>query len=125
MTIENKYYREDKTHWYHKVAGYPDLKINKQGKITMPPDDKKIPFEVVRYVLIPQTSNQKKVFILHEIRFSNKIDEGYHGQIRIGYHIIGKKSSVRGKWRWGQYATFIPKEDLLKLIELAKKEGIL
>jgi hypothetical protein len=42
------------------------------------------------------------VVVLQLVRF----DDG-RKEIRLGYYIIGKKPKMRGRWVWGQYATFM------------------
>jgi mRNA-degrading endonuclease RelE of RelBE toxin-antitoxin system len=124
MSIENKAYKDDKKYWYHKIDGLPNLKIKKYGKIKEP-NKEIIKFDVGKYVLLPQSTNPKKIFILQEIFFEKKDSKDYHGEVRLGYYIIGKKPQLKGKWVWGQFATFIPKRDLIKLIDLARQKGIL
>lgn len=42
-------------------------------------------------------------------------------EYRFGYYIVSRSD----RWWWGQYAPFIPTEDLQPLLDLAKKEGTL
>jgi len=65
-------------------------------------------------------ASSEKIFVLQEILFKDGKKE-----LRLGYYIIGKKPRAKGKWVWGQFCPFFPKKDLIKLIEKAKKEGIL
>jgi hypothetical protein len=44
-------------------------------------------------------------------------------QARLGYYIIAKKGSVRGKWVWGQYAPLLSMRDLKAVMKQAKKKG--
>lgn len=124
MSVEETLCREDSRYWYHKVNDLPRLKIKKHGKIEEP-DGEIIKFDVGKYVLISQYTNPKKIFILQEIFFDKEHSKDYHGEVRLGYHIIGKKPKVKDKWVWGQFAAFIPKQDLMKLIDKAKQRGIL
>lgn len=78
-------------------------------------------FQVNNYVtIVPSNSAGDKVAILEEIEF-----EDGHRELRLGYYIIGHRGRMKGKWAWGQYALFIPAEDLIKLVERAKEKGIL
>lgn len=100
----------------------PELEIKKEGEIT-DIDGKQRKFKVGKYVTLPQSDYPKKIFVLQELLFTGE----WKGkkEIRIGYYIIGKKGNKEGKWVWGQYCPLFPKQDLEKLIEKAKKEGIL
>jgi len=73
-----------------------------------------------------------KVFVIE--RFQKYGEEGeiaYEGakigdrEYRIGYCIRGQIGNKNGKWTWGQYCPFIPVDDLLPLLEKAKKEATL
>jgi len=77
-------------------------------------------FKIGRYVSLRQSNYSEKIFVLQEILFKDGKKE-----LRLGYYIIGKKPRAKGKWVWGQFCPFFPKKDLIKLIEKAKKEGIL
>ena len=124
MSVEETHYKDDSRYWYHKVSGLPDLRIKKHGKI-IEPDGEVIKFNVGEYILLSQCTNPNKVFILQEIFFDKETSKDYHGEVRLAYWIIGKKPKVKGKWVWGQFATFIPKQDLIKLTDKAKQRGIL
>ena len=78
-------------------------------------------FQVKNYVsIVPSNSTGDKVAILEEIEF-----EDGNKELRLGYYIIRHKGRMKGKWAWGQYALFIPAEDLIKLVERGKEKGIL
>lgn len=78
-------------------------------------------FEVKDYVsIVPSNSRGDKVAILEVLEF----DDG-NKELRLGYYIIGHRGRVKGKWAWGQFALFIPAEDLVKLVEKAREKGIL
>lgn len=59
-----------------------------------------------------------KVIYLQRIEFDNGRIEA-----RLAYYIIGKKPHMRGKWVWGQYATFLEVPDLKAIVRQAKKKG--
>lgn len=85
------------------------------------------------WCFMPQASYAEKVFVIE--RFRNGGLEGESAfwkpkaneiQYRIGYYIVGRIGNKNKKWTWGQYCPFIPKEDLDKLLTLARKnKGIL
>lgn len=102
-----------------KVKKLPKLTIKDSGSL-IDIDGKRENFKIGRYVTLRQNNYAEKIFVLQEILFENRKKE-----IRIGYYIIGKKPRSKGKWVWGQYCPFFPKQDLIKLIEKAKKKGIL
>jgi len=85
------------------------------------------------WTFLPQGDLNEKVFIIERLR-----KEGYEGHLarqkqwkkgdieyRIGYFIVGKIGRAKGKWVWGQFCPFIPKEDFSKLLNKAKQEGTL
>lgn len=89
------------------LSHLPPLKINRYYKQKSP---------IIRLVWMQQSTYKSKVIILEEIQLKKNKKE-----LRLRYYIMGKKKSVVGKWTFGQYATFIPHKDFLKLIQLAKK----
>jgi hypothetical protein len=97
----------------------PELKINRKGQVTTI-EGKKRKFKVGKYVTLPASNYHGKAFLLEEILFENGTEES-----RFGYYIIGKKGRMRGKWAWGQFCPFIPREDFQKIIGLARDKGIL
>jgi len=102
-----------------KIKKLPKLKIRDSGSL-LGIDGKRENFKIGRYVTLRQSNYPGKIFVLQEILFENRKKE-----LRIGYYIIGKKPKARGKWVWGQYCPLFPRKDLIKLIEKAKKKGIL
>ena len=52
---------------------------------------------------------------MQKIQFDDRKSE-----LRLGYEIIGKKPKMLGKWVWGQYATFMPVDDFLKIVVKAQ-----
>ncbi len=79
-----------------------------------PKGSKKYP--ILRCVWIQQISADKgKIIILDKIQIDKK------KELRLRYNIIGAKPRMRGKWTFGQFATFVPPKDFAKLIKLAKK----
>ena len=99
----------------------PDFKCekNKKGRLT-DINGKKVSFMISKCVSVRQSDYPEKFILLQEIIFPDNKKE-----VRIGYYIIGKKGNKKGKWVWGQFATFLPKKDLKKLIKKAEAAGIL
>lgn len=97
----------------------PKLTIKDSGSI-IDINGKRKNFKIGRYVTLRQSDYSGKIFVLQEILFEDGKKE-----LRLGYYIIGKKPRAKDKWVWGQYCPFFPKQDLVKLIEKAKKEEIL
>jgi hypothetical protein len=60
-----------------------------------------------------------KELCLQRIQF----EEEERIELRLAYYIIGKKPKMRGKWLFGQYATFMPLEDFKTLITKARTQG--
>jgi len=77
-------------------------------------------FQVKEFLsIVPSNSDGDKVALLQKLEFEDGKTE-----LRLGYYIIGHRGRMRGKWAWGQYALFIPAEDLVELIEKGKEKGI-
>jgi hypothetical protein len=75
-------------------------------------------FQVTDQVARPQSDKPKKLLCLQRIEF----DDGGRIELRLAYYIIGKKGKVRGRWVWGQYATFLPAKDFAALVRGARKK---
>lgn len=102
-----------------KAKTLPKLKIKKLGSLT-DINGKRKNFKIGKHVTLRQSDYPEKIFVLQEILFEDGKKE-----LRLGYYIVGKKPKARNKWVWGQYCPFFPKQDLIKLIEKAKKKEIL
>ncbi len=115
---KNKKFLEDK----NKPMKVKD--IGRRGKINWIRED---------WIFMPQTNYPEKVFVVE--RFRRDIIEGKTAnkfgsklgdiEYRIGYYIVGKIGNKKGKWTWGQYCLIIPKEDLDKLIKLAREKEVI
>lgn len=83
------------------------------------------------WTFMPQHNLKEKVFVIERLRRVKVEGTSAHprtaktGDIeyRVGYYIIGKNGSAKGKWTWGQFCPLIPGPDFPKLITKAKKEG--
>jgi hypothetical protein len=73
---------------------------------------------IVGEIHIRQKGNKRKLIYLQKIRREDGVEE-----LRLGYFIIGKKPAMRGRWVWGQYATFLPASDFRKIIKMAERKG--
>lgn len=94
----------------------PD-KRNTRGKLETPLG-KTIYFTIVDQIYHFQSDFPEKALVLQKIRF----DDG-NEELRLAYYIIGKKAGMKGKWVWGQFATFMPKNDFVSLFKEAEKRG--
>lgn len=75
--------------------------------------------KILRCAWIYQASTkQDKVIVLDEIQI-NKTKE-----LRLRYNIIGVKPRMRGKWVFGQFATFVSPTNFKILVKLAKKHNM-
>jgi len=70
-------------------------------------------------IRIYQTGSPDKIVLLQKCRHADSTVTEY----RLGYYIIGKRGRMLGKWTWGQFATFVPVEDLQRLVNEAKRVG--
>lgn len=83
------------------------------------------------WVFLPQSNYAEKVFVVERFKRvepeGDIVQKGNIGDIeyRIGYYIVGRIGNRNRKWTWGQYCPIIPKEDLKKLMELAKEKGVI
>lgn len=83
-------------------------------------DSTKTKFKINDEVSLRQSDYPEKEFVLQELEY-----EDGRKEIRIGYYIIGKKGRAKGKWVWGQFNPHFPKDDLYRLLEKAKKKGLI
>ena len=76
---------------------------------------------------MPQTNYDQKVFVVERMRLERVEGSQLRSsgakvgdrEYRFGYYIVSRSDN----WWWGQYAPFIPIEDLQPLLDLAKAEG--
>lgn len=70
--------------------------------------------EIVR----PQSNAPHKLIVFQKVYLE---EEGRY-EFRFGYYMIGVKGKSKGRWVWGQYCLFIPRQDLLKVFNEARKK---
>ena len=95
------------------------LKIKKNITEKDPLTSDKYKREAGRFVTLIQSNYPIKMFVLQEIDAE---------EVRIGYYIVSLKKLVKKgmlSLQWGQFNPNIPKDDLIKLLKLAKERGIL
>jgi hypothetical protein len=99
--------------------------IGKRGKWVHPPDNFVVHYRIADEVRVVQSNLPgSKILCLQRIEFLDGRRPGDPAtEIRLGYYIIGKKPTVRGRWVWGQYATSMPLRDFRALVRKAKKKG--
>jgi hypothetical protein len=91
--------------------------IGKRRSAKMP-DGRRFRFTIADEFYVQQSGRPGKLIYLQRINF----DDGRR-QLRLGYYIIGRKKGMRGRWVWGQYATFLPVRDFKRIIQRARKKG--
>jgi hypothetical protein len=77
----------------------------------------------------PQANYPQKIFIVERLRLveveGDRLREGGaqegHREYRLGYYTVSRT----GKWWWGQFAPFIPEDDLWPLLDEARRDGTL
>ncbi len=74
-------------------------------------------FRIEDEIIRPQSNSDRKIIVLQKMTF---VEEN-RTEIRFGYYMIGLKPRVSGRWVWGQFCLLIPQEDLLWLMEEAKR----
>lgn len=93
-----------------------DVPRRGNGKL---PDGTKMSFTIVRDICRKQADLPSK-----ELRLQLLELEGGRREVRLGYYIIQKKEGPnKGKWVWGQFAAMMPIDDLLWLVDEARKDG--
>ena len=99
---------------YPKKLDHKDTK----GQTKDPADGTISKFTIVDEIIIPQSDAPPKLIYLQKIVFEDKKVE-----LRLCYYIIGKLPKMKGKWVFGQYATFLPAKDFKKITNEARKRG--
>jgi hypothetical protein len=102
-------------------------RLNEKDSLVETPKgtNKKVHVPIKRRIVMTQQNYSKKAFVLEELEIPEIMEElipGYSKisiELRFGYYIIDKN----GNWAWGQFAPFIPKDDLNNLMEKAKEKG--
>ena len=83
------------------------------------------------WTFLTQSNLSEKVFVIERLRkestegelaYQNSWNKG-DIEYRIGYFIVGKIDRTKGKWIWGQFCPLIPQQDLVSLLDKARKEG--
>lgn len=92
--------------------------VGKSGKLKVPPDGTILRFKIVDEIRRVQSDLPEKIICLQHIEF-----EGGREEVRLGYYIIGKLPKMKGKWVWGQFATFLPQKDFVAIFREAEKRG--
>lgn len=92
--------------------------INKKGQ-TKDPDGTVLKYTIVDEIVIPQSDAPQKLIYLQKIVF----DTIKRVELRLCYYIIGKLPKMKGKWVFGQYATFLPEKDFKVIVNKARKKG--
>ncbi len=98
-------------------SNYPPLpdNRNKKGKNVFP-DGYVVRFTITDEIRKPQSDAPHKIIYLQRVEFDDKRVE-----LRLCYYIIGKLPKMKGKWVFGQYATFLPTKDFKAIVNEARK----
>jgi hypothetical protein len=98
----------------------PPRTIGKRGKLI---DINRRPqiFTVRDEIRFRCSNDSNKMVYLQRLCFDTP---GKPDEYRLGYYVIGKKAGhTQGKWLWGQFATMLPEEDWIKLIQQISEKG--
>lgn len=100
-------------------TAYPEIPnhIGKRGQ-TKDPDGTISKYIIIDEISIPQSDAPHKLIYLQKIEFENKKNE-----LRLCYYIIGKLPKMKGRWVFGQFATFLPQKDFKTIINKARRKG--
>ena len=106
---------------FMKNTTLPELPshVGKCGRLVLPPNKVELFYTITDEICLPQSDMPEKILCLQRVEF----EKDKRVEVRLGYYIIGKLPKMRGKWVWGQFATFLPLGDFRKLIGLAEKKG--
>lgn len=89
-------------------------------------------FKREAWTFMPQNNLDKKVFVFERLRpirtdgesaYMKSVSNDF--EYRIGYYIVGRIGNRKDQWTWGQFCPMIPGKDFNKLMEKAKKEGVI
>ncbi|MFA6919276.1 MAG: hypothetical protein WC244_04205 [Patescibacteria group bacterium] len=82
------------------------------------------------WTFMGQHNIHEKIFIIERFKRISIKQPVTHKKLKIGeieyrfgYYMVGKNGNKINKWTWGESCPIIPKEDLDRLINLAKKDG--
>lgn len=83
-----------------------------------------------KWTFMIQSNLEEKIFIVEKFVLKKILKPVSHPliklgevEIRIGYYMLGKNGNRIDKWTWGESCPIIPKKDLNKLINKARKDG--
>jgi len=97
---------------------WPELPNNVGKKRRIPAIDGQIRHFLIEDEIIHRQSNSdRKIIVLQKMKF---IEED-RIEFRFGYYMIGLKPKTKGRWVWGQFCLLIPQEDLLFILDEAKR----
>ena len=89
------------------------------GKTRMIPaiDGMKRHFRIEDEIIHPQSNSNRKIIVFQKMRYveENRVE------FRFGYYMIGIKPKAKGRWVWGQFCLLLPEEDLMAILEKARK----
>jgi hypothetical protein len=99
-------------------ANWPELPNNLGKTRTIPAIDGRMRHFLIEDEIIHRQSNsERKIIVFQKMRF---IEEN-RVEFRFGYYMIGLKPKARGRWVWGQFCLLIPQEDLMLILDEAKR----
>ena len=92
---------------------------NNIGKKRMIPaiDGTKRHFRIEDEIIHPQSNSNRKIIVFQKMHFL----EEDRVEFRFGYYMIGIKPKAKGRWVWGQFCLLLPEEDLMAILEKARK----
>ena len=98
----------------------PPSTIGKPGKLK-DNDRKTRRFIVGDEIRFRCSNDSNKMVYLQRLCFDLP---GKSDEYRLGYYVVGKKEGhTQGKWLWGQFATMLPEEDWVYLIQQISEKG--
>jgi hypothetical protein len=100
---------------------YPKLEshIDNKGSRKDPVTKEKRYFTIIDEIRKKQSNAKHKTLVLQKLKFLDNNET----QLRLGYYILGKLPRMKGKWTWGQYATFLPIKDFKSIYNKALRKG--
>ena len=82
-------------------------------------DGTKRHFRIEDEIIHPQTNSNRKIIVFQKMRF---VEED-RVEFRLGYYMIGVKPRAKGRWVWGQFCLLLPEEDLMAILNEARRRS--
>ena len=76
-------------------------------------------FQIEDEIIHPQSNYNRKIIVFQKMHLM----EEDRVEFRLGYYMIGLKPRAKGRWVWGQFCLLLPEEDLVVILNEARRRG--